>query len=287
MPLFLPIKQKSLLNCWRRMPNTLKIGGIIMTAYVLVALSAHLWVPYKANKLMVGPPFSPPSVQNWFGTDQLGRDVFSRVALGTQVDLVLAITATTIAILIGGGLGLAMGYLRGWIDDTVMRFIDMLISVPPLILALLILSGLGSSHILLVLTVGILFAPRIVRTARGAALSIVSQNFIVEAKSRGESVGSIVIREILPNAMGPLLVEFAIRSGFAVVTIGSLGYLGFGVKPPTPEWGLMISESRNAIIPAPWTVIFPGIAIAILVMALNLTTDGLSRILGHGTGPKK
>ena len=258
-----------------------------MIFYIFVALSANFWVPFQANKIMAGPPHSPPTAQNWFGTDQLGRDIFSRVALATQVDLILALSATVLAVLIGGALGLAMGFIQGWIDNVVMRIIDMIISVPPLILALLILSGLGSSYILLVLTIGILFAPRIARTARAAALSVVSQNFITEAKSRGESVTSIVVREILPNAMGPLFVEFAIRSGWAVIAIGSLGYLGFGVKPPTPEWGLMISDSRNAMLSAPWTAIFPGIALAVLVMALNLTTDGLARILGHGINKVK
>jgi peptide/nickel transport system permease protein len=217
-----------------------------------------------------------------FGTDQLGRDVFARVMLGTRVDLTLALSATAFGVLLGGALGLTIGYLRGWIDNVVMRAIDTLISLPPLILSLLILSGLGSSPILLVLTVGITYAPRVARTARAAALSVVSQDFVTAARARGESVGSIVLRELLPNATGPLFVEFAIRSGFAVITIGSLGFLGFGLKPPTPEWGLMISESRSAILSAPWTVVFPGIALATLVMALNLTTEGLARILGHG-----
>lgn len=266
----------------RRMPPTLLAGGLILVFYFLVALTSPMWAPYEANKLMAGPPHSPPTAQNWFGTDQLGRDIFSRVVLGARVDLSLALSATALGVILGGIVGLIMGYIGGWVDNLVMRILDMIISIPPLILCLLVLSGFGTSPLLLVITVGLTYMPRVVRTARAAALSVVTEDFITAAKVRGESVWSIVVNELLPNATGPLFVEFAIRSGFAVITIGSLGFLGFGIKPPTPEWGVMISESRNAIFAAPWTVVFPAIVIATLVMALNLTTEGLARMLGHG-----
>lgn len=265
----------------KRLPPTLIVGGIILVFYGLVALTGGLWAPYPPSKLVTGPPHSAPSSQNWFGTDRLGRDVFSRVVHGARVDLSLALSATTLGVILGGAVGLLMGYLRGWIDSLVMRIIDTLISIPPLIFSLLILSGLGSSPVLLIMTVGLVYAPRVARTARAAALQVVTEDFVTAARARGETVGSIVLLELLPNAMGPLLVEFAIRSGFAVIMIGSLGFLGFGLRPPTPEWGLMISESRNAIFSAPWTVVFPGIAMATLVVALNLTTEGLARVLGH------
>jgi len=277
-----PIAQFKRRSLFKRAPSTLIFGGIILFLYFLIALTGHLWVPYEPNALMSGPPHSPPSSQNWFGTDQLGRDVFSRVVLGTRVDLSLALAATGVGVILGGALGLTMGYIGGWTDNITMRILDMIISIPPLILSLLVLSGLGSSYLILIITVGLIYAPRVMRTARAAALTIVTEDFITAAKIRGESVSSIVIRELLPNASGPLLVEFAIRSGFAVIMIGSLGFLGFGVKPPTPEWGLMISESRNAIFAAPWTVIFPAVVMALLVVALNLTTEGLARMFGQG-----
>lgn len=266
---------------WRRMPPTLVGGGVILIFFAIVAVTGPLLAPYAANTLMTGPPHSPPTAQNWFGTDQLGRDVFSRVVLGTRVDLTLALSATALGVVLGGALGLTLGYVGGWLDNVVMRITDMIISIPPLILSLLVLSGFGSSYPLLVVTVGLIYAPRVARTARAAALEVVTEDFVTAARARGESVGSVVVQELLPNAMGPLFVEFAIRSGFAVIMIGSLGFLGFGVKPPTPEWGLMISESRNAIFAAPWTVVFPSIVMATLVMALNLTTEGLARVLGH------
>jgi peptide/nickel transport system permease protein len=267
---------------FKRVPPTLIAGGIILVFYFLVALTAPFWAPYDYGKIMTGKPQSGPTARNLFGTDQLGRDIFSRVVLGARVDLSLALSATALGVILGGIIGLTIGYLGGWIDEVVMRVIDMIISIPPLILALLVLSGFGSSPLLLVITVGLTYAPRVVRTARAAALSVITEDFITAAKARGESVWSIVVHELLPNATGPLFVEFAIRSGFAVIMIGSLGFLGFGIKPPTPEWGLMISESRNAIFAAPWTVVFPAIVMAVLVMALNLTTEGLARVLGHG-----
>lgn len=277
------VKTKKKRRNWlQRAPSTLIYGGIILMVYVIVAITGPLWVPYEPNVLMAGPPHSPPNSQNIFGTDQLGRDIFSRVVIGTRIDLTLALSATTLGVIIGGVIGLLMGLVGGWVDNSSMRIFDTVISIPPLILSLLILSGFGSSYVLLVITVGLIYAPRVVRTARAAALSVVSEDFITAAKARGESVGSIVFRELLPNASGPLLVEFAIRSGFAVIMIGSLGFLGFGVKPPTPEWGLMISESRNAMFAAPWTVVFPAVVMAVLVMALNLTTEGLARTFGQG-----
>ena len=272
-------KQKRMTD---RFPPNLIFGGIILLIYVLVALTSDLWAPYPASQLMAGHPHSPPSWQHLFGTDQLGRDVFSRVVIGTRIDLTLALSATAIGVLLGGLIGLTTGYVGGWLDNIVMRIFDAIISIPPLILSLLILSSFGTSYILLVVSIGIVYCPRVSRTARAAALSVVAEDFITAARARGESILSIVFQEILPNAAGPLMVEFAIRSGFAVITIGSLGFLGFGVHPPTPEWGLMISESRDAIFAAPWTVIMPALVMLVLVLALNLTTEGLARSLGHG-----
>jgi peptide/nickel transport system permease protein len=166
-----------------------------------------------------------------------------------------------------------------------MRLIDALISIPPLILSLLVLGVFGPSPLLLIVTIGLVYAPRVTTVARSAALQVVTEDFVTVAKARGESALSIVLRELAPNSLTPLLVEFAMRSGFAVIMIGSLGFLGYGVSPPTPEWGLMISESRNAISAAPWTVLFPGLAMASMVIALNLTVEGIGRVFGHAIRP--
>jgi peptide/nickel transport system permease protein len=171
--------------------------------------------------------------------------------------------------------------MHNWLDEIVMRLIDAVISIPPLILALVILSGFGSSPLLLILTVALVYSPRVSRIARAAALEIIAEDFVTAARARGESSWAIAVHELLPNAIGNLLVEFTIRSGFAVVTIGSLGFLGFGVQPPTPEWGLMISQSRNAIATAPWTVIFPGLAMSSLVVGIKFSTQIVAGALGY------
>jgi len=230
--------------------------------------------------LVVGEPLSPPSLEHLFGTDQLGRDVFSRAICGTRIDLGLSLAASAAAIFLGGVLGLLAGYVRGWVDNIVMRIVDTLISLPPLILALLVVSALRGSALLLVGTVVFVYTPRVSRVARGAALDVMTEDFVAVATARGESAWSIAIRELLPNVLGVLLVEFAVRFGFAVIMIGSLSFLGVGLQPPTPEWGLMISESRNAMAVAPWTVLFPALMMASLVVAVNIIAEAVARALG-------
>lgn len=257
------------------------IGAIVLLIHVLVAVTAHFWAPYSPTALLSGAPLSPPSAEHWFGTDQLGRDVFSRVVTATRIDLGLALSATALGVALGGIVGLLMAYMRGWLDEVVMRLIDTIICIPPLILSLLVISAIGTAPFLLVLTVALVYAPRVTRTTRAAGLEIATADFITVARARGESPLAIVLRELAPNALSTLFVEFAIRSGFAVIMIGSLGFLGFGIRPPTPEWGVMISESRNAISVAPWTVFYPALAMSTLVIALNLVTEAVARLLGH------
>jgi peptide/nickel transport system permease protein len=182
-------------------------------------------------------------------------------------------------------LGLLSGLVGGWFDQALMRLFDALISIPFLVLGLLIISAVGpelsGSFAILILVVVVVYAPRTARMARAVAVDLVTRDFVTVARARGEPVWSIVWRELTPNAVGVLLVEFGVRAGYAPIFIGSLSFLGFGVRPPLPEWGLMISENRSAIISAPLTVFAPGIALAILVISLNLFTDGLSRVYGR------
>jgi peptide/nickel transport system permease protein len=272
-------------RAWARLPGTLKIGLVILAAHVLVAITGPAWAPYPYNKPSVGRPFEQASAQHLLGTDQLGRDVFSRVVFGTPTVLLLSMSGTALGVVIGASLGLLSGYLRGWFDEVLMRLFDALISIPFLILALLIISAAGASlagnPLLLIGVVAFLYAPRIARMARAVALDLVTRDFVTVARARGESAWSIVWRELLPNATGTLLVEFAVRAGYAPILIGSLGFLGFGVRPPIPEWGLMISENRSAITTSPITVIGPSLALASLVIGLNLFSDGLARLLGR------
>ena len=270
---------------FRRSPRTFKIGTIIMVFYFLVAVTGQWWVPFDSSKTGTGRPFSAPSPQHFFGTDQLGRDIFSRVVLGTDDVLFLALVSTLVSTVIGGVLGLLSGLIGGWFDQLVMRLFDAVISIPFLVLALLVIAAAGpelsGNYFLLILVVAIVYAPRTARMARSVALDLITRDFVLVARTRGESVLSIVWRELTPNALGVLLVEFGVRAGYAPIFIGSLSFLGFGVRPPTPEWGLMISENRAAIISAPISVFAPAGALALLVIGLNLLTDGLSRIFGR------
>lgn len=202
-----------------------------------MALTGALWVPYDAAKILTGNPFEGSSFHHLLGTDNMGRDVFSRVVLGTRPVLIMTFSATFIAVTVGALLGILFGYLRNWVDEIGMRVVDVLISIPTLVLALLIISGLGNQTWLIVLTVAFLFTPRVTRVARAATLNVVTHDYIAAALARGESTLSICVREIMPNIAGILLVEFAIRSGFAIIFIGSLGFLGFGAPPPHTGMG--------------------------------------------------
>jgi peptide/nickel transport system permease protein len=268
------------------LPTAALVAGGVLVIHFLVAVTGPLWAPYSPTQSLVGPPLAPPSAHYLFGTDNLGRDVFSRVVHGERTVLTLALSATGLAVILGATLGIVMGYVRGWLDETVMRVVDILISIPPLILALLILGSLGSSPPLLILTVAFFYTPRIARVVRAATLDVVTEDFVAIAKARGESAWSIALRELLPNVVGTVFVEFAIRSGYAVIFIGSLGFLGFGAPPPAPEWGLMINEGRDHIFVSPWPVLAPSLGIATLVVALNLFTEGIARVLGRSVSRK-
>ncbi|MGB7297144.1 MAG: ABC transporter permease [Candidatus Aminicenantales bacterium] len=226
-------------------------------------------------------------MKHLLGTDQLGRDVFSRVVHGADEVLFLSLTSTLVAMLVGVPFGLISGFMRGWFDEVLMRALDVIISIPLLILALLVIAAAGpqlsGNFFLLIGVVVVVYAPRIARMTRAVAVNLVTAEFVTAARLRGESTWSIVWRELLPNATGVILVEFGVRAGYAPILIGSLGFLGFGARPPTPEWGVMISENRVAIVTAPITVLAPAVALALLTIGLNLFTDGIARILGRAT----
>jgi peptide/nickel transport system permease protein len=262
-----------------------RLAALLLIAYVLIALTGPLWTPYDPYEAGTGLPFSGASSSHLFGTDILGRDVFSRVVYGTRDVLYLALTSTFIATVIGGLIGLASGLVGGWVDELLMRLFETIISIPLLVLALLAIAAAGpqasGSALLLIGVVVLVYAPRIARMARSVAVDLVTRDFVTIARARGESVRSIVWRELTPNAAGVLLVEFGVRAGYAPILISSLGFLGFGARPPSPEWGLMISENRAALFSAPLTVLAPSAALAVLVISLNLVTDGIARALGR------
>lgn len=270
---------------WSQTPQSFRIGLVILLAHLIVAVTGPLWAPYGYSQMGTGIPLSGASWAHPFGVDQLGRDVFSRVVHGSHIVILLSLSGTALGLVIGAVLGLLSGYLGGWFDNLLQRLLEALISIPFLVLALIAIASAGpelsGNPILVVLVVALVYAPRIARMARAAAMDIATRDYVTVARLRGESAWSVMRRELLPNATGILLVEFALRAGYAPVLVGSLGFLGFGLRPPTPEWGLMISENRALIIITPITVLGPGLALASLVVGLNLFTEGLARILGR------
>jgi peptide/nickel transport system permease protein len=270
---------------WSQTPQSFRIGLVVLLMHLIIAATGPVWAPYGYSQMGAGIPLSGMSWAHPFGVDQLGRDVFSRVVHGSHIVILLSLSGTAIGLFIGAVLGLLSGYLGGWFDNLLQRLLEALISIPFLVLALIAIASAGpelsGNPVLVVLVVALVYAPRIARMARAAAMDIATRDFVTVARLRGESAWSIMRRELLPNATGVLLVEFALRAGYAPVLIGSLGFLGFGLRPPTPEWGLMISENRALIIITPITVLGPGLALASLVIGLNLFTEGLARILGR------
>jgi peptide/nickel transport system permease protein len=279
------VRRSRLRRFLRRFPMSARIAALVLVFYVLVALTGPLWAPYDPYEAGTGLPYSGASSAHLFGTDILGRDVFSRVVYGTRDVLYLALASTFLATVIGGLIGLASGLVGGWVDEFLMRLFETVISIPLLVLALLAIAAAGpkaaGNSFLLIGVVVLVYAPRIARMARSVAVDLATRDFVAVARSRGESVRSIVWRELTPNAAGVLLVEFGVRAGYAPILISSLGFLGFGAQPPSPEWGLMISENRAALVTAPVAVLAPSAALAGLVISLNLVTDGIARALGR------
>lgn len=269
---------------WRRAPVSFKIGAIMLAVHFFAAAAGPFLVPYGYAQMGTGRPLSGMSWAHPFGIDQLGRDIFSRVVHGARTVILLSLSGTALGVAIGAAIGLFCGYVRGWIDDIVQRLLEAIISIPFLVLALIAIAAAGpdlaGNPLLVVLVIALVYFPRVARMARAAALDLSTRDFVTVARLRGESTWSVMRRELLPNTSGVLLVEFALRAGYAPVLIGSLGFLGFGLRPPTPEWGLMISEHRQLIVISPVTVLGPGLTLASLVVGINLFTEGLARVVG-------
>ncbi|NJP07787.1 MAG: ABC transporter permease [Chloroflexaceae bacterium] len=255
------------------------IGLLIVVLYVCLALFAEAIAPYSASEQDLTATLQAPSAAHWFGTDQYGRDIFSRVLIGSRDILLLAFSSAALGLLLGTSVALVAGYYGGTLDELLMRAMDMLMSFPALLLALLILATFGSALLNLVVCIGIVFMPRVARVIRSVVLKIRVQDYVTAAQVRGESGYSILVREILPNARGPLVVEGAIRLSYAILIGASLGFLGLGLQPPSPDWGLQVSEGRIFLLTAPWVSVFPALAIASLVIGANLLADGLMHAL--------
>ena len=258
---------------------TAVVGGSILCLHLLIALVGPLVAPYPFTEFHIADRLQAPSAAYLFGTDQFGRDVFSRVLYGAQGILLLATTATALGLVLGVTVGTVAGYYGGKLDEALMRTMDALMSLPSLLLAMLILTMVGPATQNIVLGIAVVFTPPVARIVRSVVLGLKSAEYVEAARLRGESGLYIMSREILPNALGPIIVEGAIRISYAILLGASLGFLGLGVQPPAADWGLMVSDGRNYILVAPWMVLFPSAAIASLVVGANLFADGLSRLL--------
>jgi len=262
-----------------RWPASLLAGGSVFALIAVVALLGPTIAPYPYDGMDIMARFLPPSAAHWFGTDEFGRDVLSRLLFGARLSLLMGVGATAVCLVIGVPLGLAAGYYRGGVDETIMRAIDLLISVPPILMGILILSMTPPNPWKTAIAVGIIYVPIMVRLARSVTLEIASEEFVLAARARGERPWYILGAEILPNAWPPIIVESALRVTFAIMLGAALSFLGLGVHPPASDWGLMIAEARPFIVEAPWVAIAPGIVLCLTVIAVNLIGDGLREVL--------
>jgi peptide/nickel transport system permease protein len=252
-------------------------GTTIFLLFVFLALFGPWIAPYGENEQIYSDARQPPSAEHWFGTDNLGRDVFSRVILGARDILWLAGLGTLLAVISGTFFGLVSGYRGGWFDEIVMRFFDSLLAMPALLLALLLLGLLGPNENSVMLVLVIVYTPIVARVVRSIVLATKSKGYVEAAQIQGESQSYILTREIFPSVMPALTVEAALRFSYAIFLVASLGFLGIGVQPPSPNWGLMVNEARAYVDQLPWAMFFPAAAIAILVVGVNLMADGLKR----------
>jgi peptide/nickel transport system permease protein len=256
-------------------------GNIIIVGWIICAVLGDRITPYNPfNDFSAG--HLPPSPEHWMGTDRIGRDVLSRVMVGSRDVLIVAPLAALLGVAAGTLLGLVMGYYRGRVDDVLSRLVEAFLALPVILVALLTLVVLGTSPLVVVFVVGILFTPIVARTVRSAVLSERELDYVTAAKLRGESGLFILSREIFPNVLGPTVVEMTVRFGYAIFTVATLSFLGVGLQPPSPDWGLSVSqEYTNMISGIWWPTLFPALAIASTVVAVNLIADSLQSVLSE------
>ncbi|MFU8768278.1 MAG: ABC transporter permease [Desulfotignum sp.] len=265
------------------------VGLVIVLFWVFVALFAPLLTPYTPYEQNWKAPNQGPSAQHILGTDELGRDLWTRLIYGARVVLVVlpvsenvslpggtAIWGVMVALIIGATLGLISGYRGGWIDELVMRLLDAMMAIPVILLYLIIVAAIGASAVNVVIAISIVGVPGIARLVRSLTLDIKTREYIRAAETRGESAWFIMFVEILPNTRGPIIIDAMLRIGYAIFAMGTLGFLGLGMPPPSPDWGSMVAKGREFILTgSPWAALWPSLAIASLVVGLNLLADGI------------
>jgi len=262
-------------------------GIVLLLLHLLMALCAPWLAPYSPTAIDPDGAYQSPSFTHVFGTDRYGRDIFSRVMYGGQVALVISVISAVLSVLIGGALGIGVAFVGGFIDETIMRVIDAMISIPSILLLLVIVTGLGTGTAVIIFAMVLSYMPGVVRVIRATALEYVPRDFVLAARMRGEPARHIVWVELWPNVLEVMLVEFAMRASWIVLAVSGLSFLGFGVNPPTPDWGLMVNENRAVLVLSPWGTIFPMIAVATLVVSLNVVSDEIARMFGVDRGVRR
>ena len=259
---------------------TFIVGAAILLFWVVCAVFGHMIAPQDPLAQQLLATNKAPSGAHWFGTDQLGRDVFSRVIVGARSILIISFFATLLGTVAGTALGLTMGYLGGVVDIVGGRLVEAVLALPLVVVAFLFVVAVGPSPLTIIIVIGLVFTPLIARTVRSAVLVERQQDYLASARLLGENRAYIMFIEVLPNVLPVVLVEFTVRLGYAIFAIASLSFLGFGVQPPTPDWGADI-YANYGVLPAGywWMTLFPALAIASLVIAINLVTDSIEQVL--------
>ena len=254
-------------------------GSIVVLALAIVAVFGRWLAPFDPTAMDFGTRFAPPSWTHPFGTDDFGRDVFSRVLFGAAVSFKVAFIAVGISGTVGVLLGLLAGFLGGWIDELVMRVMDILFAFPAVLLAITVMAILGRGVGNAMIAIAIVYIPIFARVTRGAVISVRGREFVTAARAMGQRSWRIMLRHVLPNSLGPIIVQTSLSLAFAILAEAALSFFGLGTQPPAPSWGRMLSEGRSFLHQAPWMGIFPGLAIMVSVLGFNLLGDGLRDVL--------
>jgi peptide/nickel transport system permease protein len=259
-----------------------RIGVGIGAIVLFVIIFGRFFTPYPPNEVGVGGATTNPSAEHLLGTDALGRDTLSRLLVGGTTIILIPLIAVALAWVIGGTLGMLGAYKGGRLDALITRAFDLVLSLPPLLIVLVAIAALGTSNVVLVITIMLVYLPRMGRLARGATQGVVTNEYVAAAQARGERTRAILFREVLPNILAPTTADFALRITYGVIFVATLNFLGLGVQPPKADWGVMVAEGRGFINIAPAATLAPAAAIALLSIALNLIADALTQHVTHG-----
>lgn len=254
-------------------------GVAVVALHMIVALAAPWLAPYDPFALL-DVPLEPPGSTYWLGTDELGRDFFSRLVMGGRIAIVVAFTSAFVAALGGGVIGLLAAYHRGLVDDVISRLVEMKLAVPAILFVSLFVTGFGQSGTVLVIVISVIKMMGVIRTARAQGIVLMEHGYVKAAVLRGDGAAAIILRELLPNIADLLTVEFALRASSALLLVSSLSFLGLGISPPTPDWGMMIHDGLGSIRSEPWLILAPALCISTLVIGINFATEGITDALG-------